>query len=95
MQFEPLDYFVLTIYLIAVAVFGLKASGKQTSTKDYFLGGEGIPWWAVLFSAVATETSTLTFISIPAVAYGGNLTFLQITIGYFIGLCNCCPIFFT
>jgi SSS family transporter len=85
MQFGLLDYIVLVVYLIAVAVFGLRASGKQTSTKDYFLGGEGIPWWAVLFSAVATETSTLTFISIPAVAYGGNLTFLQITIGYFIG----------
>lgn len=85
MQFGPLDYIVLVIYLVAVAFFGLKASGKQSSTKDYFLGGDGIPWWAVLFSVVATETSTLTFISIPAVAYGGNLTFLQITIGYLIG----------
>ncbi len=85
MQFGPLDYIVLVIYLIAVAFFGLKASGKQSSTRDYFLGGDGIPWWAVLFSVVATETSTLTFISIPAVAYGGNLTFLQITIGYLIG----------
>lgn len=85
MQFGTVDYLVLIIYLIAVAIFGLKASGKQKSTKDYFLGGDGIPWWAVLFSVVATETSTLTFISIPAVAYGGNLTFLQITIGYLIG----------
>ncbi len=85
MQFGLIDYIVLATYLIAVAIFGLKASGKQTSTRDYFLGGDGIPWWAVLFSVVATETSTLTFISIPAVAYGGNLTFLQITVGYFIG----------
>lgn len=85
MQFGITDYIVLVLYLVGVAVFGLKASGKQNSTKDYFLGGDGIPWWAVLFSIVATETSTLTFISIPAVAYGGNLTFLQITIGYFIG----------
>lgn len=85
MQFGLFDYTVLVIYLIAVAIFGLKASGKQSSAKDYFLGGDGIPWWAVLFSVVATETSTLTFISIPAVAYGGNLTFLQITIGYLIG----------
>lgn len=85
MQFDVLDYVVLILYLIGVAIFGLKVSGKQSSNKDYFLGGEGIPWWAVLFSVVATETSTLTFISIPAVAYGGNLTFLQITIGYFIG----------
>ncbi len=85
MQFGLIDYIVLATYLIAVAIFGLKASGKQSTTRDYFLGGDGIPWWAILFSVVATETSTLTFISIPAVAYGGNLTFLQITIGYFIG----------
>jgi len=85
MGFGIIDYTVLAVYLIGVAIFGLKVSGKQTSTKDYFLGGEGIPWWAVLFSVVATETSTLTFISIPAVAYGGNLTFLQITLGYIVG----------
>jgi SSS family transporter len=85
MQFGPTDYIVLILYLIGVAIFGIKASGKQRSSKDYFLGGDGISWWAVLFSVVATETSTLTFISIPAVAYGGNLTFLQITLGYIVG----------
>ncbi|MAL19160.1 MAG: sodium:solute symporter [Balneola sp.] len=85
MQFSPIDYIVIVVYLVGVAILGLKSSGKQTSNKDYFLGGDGIPWWAVLFSIVATETSTLTFISIPAVAYGGNLTFLQITVGYIIG----------
>ena len=83
--FGWLDYVVWVLYMIFVAYFGLKASGKQQNARDYFLGGKGLPWWAVLFSVVATETSTLTFISIPAVAYGGNLTFLQITIGYFIG----------
>jgi len=85
MGFTTLDYVIVIIYLAGVALLGLKASGKQTSTKDYFLGGDGIPWWAVLFSMVATETSTLTFISIPAVSYAGNLTFLQITIGYAVG----------
>ncbi|MDR9416798.1 MAG: sodium:solute symporter [Gracilimonas sp.] len=85
MEFSYLDYLVIILYLVGVAILGLRASGKQTSTKDYFLGGDGIPWWAVLFSIVATETSTLTFISIPAVAYGGNITFLQITMGYIIG----------
>ncbi|MGN8226254.1 sodium:solute symporter [Gracilimonas sp. BCB1] len=85
MQFSVIDYIVIVVYLVGVAFLGLKSSGKQTSNKDYFLGGDGIPWWAVLFSIVATETSTLTFISIPAVAYGGNLTFLQITVGYVIG----------
>lgn len=85
MGFSYIDYIVIVVYLVGVALLGLKSSGKQTSNKDYFLGGDGIPWWAVLFSIVATETSTLTFISIPAVAYGGNLTFLQITVGYVIG----------
>ena len=85
MEFSVIDYIVIVVYLLGVAFLGLRTSGKQTSNKDYFLGGEGMPWWAVLFSIVATETSTLTFISIPAVAYGGNLTFLQITVGYVIG----------
>jgi SSS family transporter len=85
MEFSYIDYIVILVYLIGVAYLGLRTSGKQTSNKDYFLGGDGLPWWAVLFSIVATETSTLTFISIPAVAYGGNLTFLQITVGYLIG----------
>lgn len=85
MEFSLIDYVVIVVYLVGVAALGLKSSGKQTSNQDYFLGGDGIPWWAVLFSIVATETSTLTFISIPAVAYGGSLTFLQITVGYVIG----------
>ncbi len=85
MGFTTLDFVVIVIYLIAVAFLGIRAAGRQQSTSDYFLGGHDIPWWAVLFSVVATETSTLTFISIPAVAYGGDLTFLQITLGYITG----------
>jgi len=85
MGFTELDYIVIVLYLVGVAVLGIYAAGRQTSTNDYFKGGKEIPWWAVLFSVVATETSTLTFISIPAVAYGGNLTFLQITLGYILG----------
>ncbi len=81
----PLDYAVIAIYLIGVAAFGIKAGGRQTSTDDYFLGGRDLPWWAVCFSVVATETSTLTVIGVPAVAYLGNLTFLQITFGYLLG----------
>ena len=79
------DYVVIVLYLLGVAAFGIKAGGKQTSTTDYFLGGRDLPWWAVCFSVVATETSTLTVIGIPAVAYGGTLTFLQLTFGYLIG----------
>ena len=85
MGFTFIDYLVLILYFVGVAVFGIILSGRQKSTSDYFLGGHQIPWWAVLFSVVATETSTLTFISIPAVAYGGNLTFLQIIFGYITG----------
>jgi solute:Na+ symporter, SSS family len=85
MGFSAVDIGVIILYLLGVMAFGLIVSGRQKSTTDYFLGGRRIPWWAVLFSVVATETSTLTFISIPAVAYGGSLTFLQITLGYIAG----------
>lgn len=85
MGFSTADLIVLILYLAAVTWFGLKVSGKQQHAEDYFLAGDGLPWWAVLFSVVATETSTLTFISIPAVAYAGNLSFLQITFGYALG----------
>ncbi|MBN1272556.1 MAG: sodium:solute symporter [Candidatus Aminicenantes bacterium] len=85
MGFSGLDYAVVVLYLAGTTAAGLWASGKQKSVSDYFLGGHRLPWWAVLFSVVATETSTLTFISIPAVAYGGSLVFLQITFGYIVG----------
>src|SRR6056297_4132568 len=85
MGFTLLDGVIIILYLVAVAVFGIWSAGTQKSSTDYFLGGREMPWWAILFSVVATETSTLTFISIPAVAYGGNLLFLQLTIGYILG----------
>jgi SSS family solute:Na+ symporter len=68
-----------------IAVFGIISGGKQKSAKDYFIGSKSVPWWAVCFSIVAAETSTLTFISIPGLAYLTNLNFLQVTIGYLIG----------
>ena len=80
-----LDYAVIVVYLAGVVAFGLKAGGRQRSAADYFLGNRDLPWWAVCFSVVATETSTLTVIGIPAVAYGGSLTFLQLTLGYLLG----------
>ncbi len=79
------DYVVIVLYLAGVVAFGVKAGGRQRSTADYFLGNRDLPWWAVCFSVVATETSTLTVIGIPAVAYGGSLTFLQLTLGYLLG----------
>lgn len=85
LEFGLLDYIVLVGYLIGVACLGIYAAGRQSSTNDYFMGGKDMPWWAVLLSVVATETSTLTFISIPAVSYGSDITFLQITFGYILG----------
>lgn len=82
---SALDYIVIVVYLIGVAVLGISLGGRQRSTDDYFLGGRNLPWWAVCFSVVATETSTLTIIGVPAVAYGGTMTFLQITAGYLVG----------
>ncbi len=80
-----LDYSVIAIYLIGVILFGIKIGGRQRDGADYFLGGRSLPWWAVCFSIVATETSTLTVIGVPAVSYGGALTFFQLTIGYLLG----------
>jgi len=85
MGFTFLDLIIVILYIAGMALSGIIIAGRQRTSSDYFLGGRSLPWWAVLFSVVATETSTLTFISIPAVAYGGNLTFLQITLGYIAG----------
>lgn len=85
MGFTTLDYIIVAAYLAAVAAFGYARGGKQRSAQDYFLGKESIPWWVVCFSIVAAETSTLTFISIPGLAYLTNLNFLQVTMGYLLG----------
>ncbi len=82
---RTLDYIIIVVFLIGVALFGVLKGGKQNSVEDYFLGSKSVPWWAVCFSIVAAETSTLTFISIPGLAYLTNLNFLQVTFGYFIG----------
>ena len=85
MGFTTLDYLIVVLYLIGMAVFGVLSSGKQRTTRDYFLGNKEIPWLAVCFAIVATETSALTFISIPGIAYATNLNFFQLTIGYLLG----------
>ena len=78
------DWFVIVAYLIGVIWFGIRLGQGQKSTRDYFLGNRGIAWWGVGLSIVATETSAFTFIGVPAIAYGGNLGFIQIIIGYVI-----------
>ena len=80
-----LDYVVIAVYLVGIATLGIWAGGSQETTDDYFLGGRALPWWAVCLSVVATETSTLTVLSVPTVAYGGAMTFVQLALGYLVG----------
>jgi SSS family transporter len=80
-----LDYAVIAGYLIAITLFGSYFSRFQKTTRDYFLTARSVPWWAICFTVVATETSTLTFISVPATAFTGDMTFLQLVFGYVIG----------
>src|SRR5258708_14920920 len=84
-NFTALDFIVLAAYLIGTTLLGVWLGRNQKDSKDYFVAGHAIPWWAVLFSVVATETSALTFISIPGLAYTTNLGFLQIAAGYILG----------
>ncbi|MGI9078864.1 MAG: sodium:solute symporter [Gemmatimonadaceae bacterium] len=84
-NFTLLDAFVVIAYLGGTTAFGMYIGRNQANAKDYFVANRAIPWWAVLFSVVASETSALTFISIPGLAYLGNLGFLQVVAGYIIG----------
>ena len=79
------DYAVIAGYLVAITLFGSYFARFQRTTRDYFLTGRSVPWWAICLTVVATETSTLTFISVPAAAYAGDMTFLQLVFGYIIG----------
>jgi len=85
MGFSTIDLTIVVVYMVLSTAVGAWIGRHQKSTTDYFLGGRQIPWLAVTFSIVATETSVLTFISIPAVSYQGNLTFMQIALGYVVG----------
>jgi len=85
MRIHPLDLCIVIAYLLGVTFLGLRFRAQQHDVKDYFLGGRSAPWWALAFSIVATETSTLTIIGTPAIAYSTNLTFLQLVLGYIVG----------
>ena len=84
---RTLDLIIIFGYLIGIVLFGSWFGRKQQTTTDYFLGDRSVPWWAVAFSIVATETSTITFISVPGIAFarGGNFQFLQLVFGYLAG----------
>jgi SSS family transporter len=85
MRLTSLDLAVIAAYLAAITLFGIALRRGQTSVRDYFLGGRTAPWWALALSIVATETSTLTIVGTPALAFSGNLTFLQFVMGYLAG----------
>jgi len=85
MGLDRLDFAIIALYLIGITLFGLRFRKRHRSLRDYFLAGREIPWWAIALSIVAAETSTLTIISIPGLAYDTNLTFLQVILGYLAG----------
>jgi SSS family transporter len=82
---HALDLVILVVYLAGTVGLGAWFSRSQKDVRDYFVSGQQVPWWAITGSIVATETSTVTFISVPGFAYGANLTFLQLVAGYLIG----------
>lgn len=84
---QTLDLIIIFGYLIGITLFGVLYSGKQETTEDYFVGDRSVPWWAISMSIVATETSTITFISVPGIAFAknGNFEFLQLVFGYMLG----------
>ncbi|RPJ81383.1 MAG: hypothetical protein EHM13_10515, partial [Acidobacteria bacterium] len=92
MGFSYIDYIVLAVYLVGVTVFGTLFRRTQRTTKDYFLGTRNTHWFVISLSIVATETSSLTLIGVPAIAYtvyarpelGGSLTYLQVVLGYIV-----------
>jgi SSS family solute:Na+ symporter len=85
MGLDKLDLAIVALYLAGITLFGLRFRKRHRTLRDYFLAGRDIPWWAIALSIVAAETSTLTIIGIPGLAYDTNLTFLQVVMGYMVG----------
>ena len=79
------DLAVVTAYLVLAVRAGRGLSRGNATLRDYYLTGRRVPWWAVMGSIVATETSTVTVIGVPGYAFGGDLTFLQLALGYLAG----------
>src|SRR5206468_9834784 len=86
----PLDAGIVVVYLAGMTLLGVWFTRAQKDLRAYFVGGRNVGWFMVLVSIVATETSAVTFLSIPGLGFnpnGGNLTFLQLSFGYIIGRC--------
>jgi SSS family solute:Na+ symporter len=80
-----LDLIVIVAYTTGIVLFGTLVSRRHRDVRDYFVGDRAVPWWAIAGSIVATETSTITFVSVPGFAFSGNWTFMQLAIGMFAG----------
>ena len=87
MEIHAVDTVILVIYMLAMLALGLLIGRKQKDLSGYLLGGRDLPWYSILGSIVATETSTATFLSIPGITFAatGDMRFLQLTIGYILG----------
>src|SRR6201999_724789 len=85
MRLQIVDGIIIVAYLLGITLFGLRFRKRQHSLRDYFLADRNIPWWAIALSIVAAETSTLTVISVPGIAYHTNFPFLQLVLGYLLG----------
>ncbi len=83
-HFNAADWVVIVVYLAGISGLGMWFGKDQRTTRDYFLGSKDTPWWAIGFSIVAAETSALTIIGVPAIAYGSNILFIQMIVGYVI-----------
>lgn len=79
------DWIVVGIYFAIVAILAARVSKNQRSPRDYFLGGRSLPWWAAALSIIATETSAVTFVGVPAMAYSGDWSLLQLVLGFILG----------
>ncbi len=84
MAFSPIDLAIIVAYLISITIFGAHFRKRQRNLRDYFLGGRELPWWAITLSIVSAETSILTIISTPGIAFASNMNFLQLIFGYLV-----------
>ncbi len=92
-RLHTFDLVLIAVYLIGITLFGLRFRRSDTSLSSYFLAARSVPWWAIALSIVSAETSTLTIISVPGIAFGGDFTFLQLVFGYMVGRLLICVLF--
>lgn len=94
MHLRPVDLVLVALYLVGITLFGLRfRRSRGSSLRSYFLADRNLPWWAIALSIVAAETSTLTIISVPGLAFAGDFGFLQIALGYLLGRVVICILF--